>query len=285
MESLCIKINNNTVLEHLENFFSDISLDKFCYSRNKFKVYSNIILHYNGNDIYSFYNIVSDGLQNCICTFFEQKIINRLINYNYFYFDDYEKDIIKLNCKSFLSTSTVEEVCRKNELLWIPICNYIIENKSIVLDGFVNFRLNDYIKYLDEIVDLSVNKFIIDKEYLEFINLLQLYIQSKPSTVGTLHLIYSNDDCVILDDKKNLVEPVKHINAKYLSDISFSCNDFALNTLLTLLPSKLYIHLICEEDEFIDTLKNIFTDRIVICKDCNICRAYNLSNSTASKND
>ena len=41
-------------------------------------------------------------------------------------------------------------------------------------------------------------------------------------------------------------------NAKYLSDISFSSNDIALNSLLNLLPKKIYIHLVDNKiDEFI----------------------------------
>ena len=64
-------------------------------------------------------------------------------------------------------------------------------------------------------------------------------------------------------------------DAKYLSDISFSSNDYALNGLLTLLPKKIYIHLIDNiVDEFIHTLGLIFEDRVEICTDCSICRIY-----------
>ena len=68
-------------------------------------------------------------------------------------------------------------------------------------------------------------------------------------------------------------------NAQYLSDISFSSNDYALNTLLTLLPRKIEIHLIGYEDEFINTLKLIFGTKIFICTDCNICRTYKVLNN------
>ena len=64
------------------------------------------------------------------------------------------------------------------------------------------------------------------------------------------------------------------INSKYISDISFSSNDFALNSLLTLLPQKLYIHLIDKEDDFISMLKLIFNDRVFICSDCDLCNIY-----------
>ena len=47
--------------------------------------------------------------------------------------------------------------------------------------------------------------------------------------------------------------------AKYLSDISFSNNDFILNTLLSVLPKKIYLHLVDNAiDEFANTLLLIF---------------------------
>ena len=75
---------------------------------------------------------------------------------------------------------------------------------------------------------------------------------------------------------KNIINISDNImKAKYLSDISFSSNDYALNSLLTLLPKKIYIHLIDNYvDEFIHTLGLIFESKIEICTDCNICKLY-----------
>ena len=84
----------------------------------------------------------------------------------------------------------------------------------------------------------------------------------------------------MLDEQKNIVSVSENIyNAQYLSDITFSSNDFALNTLLSLLPNKIEIHLISEEDEFINTIKLIFEDRVSLCTDCNICKTYRMLNS------
>ena len=126
---------------------------------------------------------------------------------------------------------------------------YFSCNKYVILDGFVNFKLKKYIKELDTVVDMCVNKFIIDREYNEFVSLLKAYIQTTPSNIDAIHLIYKNQNSILLDDSKNVIQyNDKLINSKYLSDISFSSNDYALNSLLTLLPKKLYIHLIDVEE-------------------------------------
>ena len=57
-------------------------------------------------------------------------------------------------------------------------------------------------------------------------------------------------------------------------------SDYALNTLLTLLPQRIEIHLLDSEDEFIKTVKLIFEDRVYICRECNICRTYKMIKMT-----
>lgn len=153
----------------------------------------------------------------------------------------------------------------------------------MILEGFVNFRLENYYNTLEEIVDYGVNQYIVEKEYNEFINLLKLYIESKESQTSIVHLVYTNGESILLNQNKNIISLEDNIfNAKYLSDISFSSNDYALNALLTLLPKKIEIHLISYEDEFITTLKLIFGTRISICTDCNICRTYRVLNNAKS---
>ena len=95
-----------------------------------------------------------------------------------------------------------------------------------------------------------------------------------------IHLIYVNGESILLDKNKNIIQVDCNINnAKYLSDITFSSNDIALNTLLSMLPNKIKVHIINEEDEFINTLKLIFENRIKICTECNICKTYRMINN------
>ena len=85
---------------------------------------------------------------------------------------------------------------------------------------------------------------------------------------------------VAMDKDKNIVQIDTNINnTKYLSDITFSSNDIALNTLLSILPRTLEIHIINKEDEFINTLKLIFDGRIKFCSECNICKTYKMINN------
>lgn len=224
--------------------------------------------------------MLADLLTNCILFFYEPLILKRLLNFYYFYFDEFEKKQIEENCYETIILDEEDTLHYRKEEIWLSVFSYLQENNSMILDGFVNFRLDSYSKTLEDVVDSAVNQYIIEKEYNEFINLLKLYIESKDSICPLVHLIYTNGESILLDQEKSIINLEDNIfNAKYLSDISFSSNDYALNSLLTLLPKKIEIHLIGYEDEFIETLKLIFGTRISICTDCNLCRTYRILNN------
>lgn len=284
MKSICIKSNNKHIIDHLIKDFSNIDLDYIYLSSNTFKIYDNVIIHYNGENINLFKKFVYDIITKCIITFYEKKITKNIIQYNYFYFNDIEKQQILDNCINLfnLDANIYNEKYNK---IYNALDMYFKEHHSIVLNGFVNFRLKDYKEILDYNIDICVSNFLIEREYYEFINILHLYVNSKESQFDNIHLVYVNKESILLDDNRNIVSTEDSIfNAKYLSDISFSSNDYCLNTLLNILPKKLTIHLINNyEDEFITTLKLIFEDRVYICNDCDICHVYRLTNNVAIK--
>ena len=280
MKSYCIKTDNNQIIEYLLNRISSLDFPNIYYCSKSFKIYENVIIHYKDNNVLKFENIVANLLMDTIVNFYQEKILRRIINVNYFYFEAFERELILEECNGFL----LEECEEIRESIFKDLKEYLKTNKNINLEGVTNFRLNDYLKILDSIVDLAVNKYIIEKEYKEFINLLKIYVNSAEPKTDLLHLIYINGESILLDKEKEIIPMDTNINnVKYLSDITFSSNDIALNTLLSMLPKKIELHIIDREDEFINTLKLIFEKRIRICNDCNICRTYKMIKSNSSK--
>lgn len=281
MKSFCIKNNNEQILKYLLKALENAGMEGIYISKKSFKNYKNIIVHYKGDKEEDFIICLCGILTGCVIKFYEKNIIKKNICADYFYFDLIEKDYIYASCVEILNDKNEKEFENRNEKIFLSFYEYIKENKFFILDGFINFRLFEYRNLLSEVVDIAVNKFIIDKEYRQFIKLLQEYINSKASNIGLVHVIYSETEPIILDENENIIHyDRKLIQAKYLSDISFSSKDYCLNELLNLLPKKIILHLIGEEDEFINTLELIFKGRISICKDCNICKTFSVINNS-----
>ena len=273
MKSFCIKTDQKQIIEYLLNKIATLNFPNIYYCNKSFKIYENVILHYKEENVIKFENIVANILTDTIIEFYQEKILKRMINVNYFYFDTFEKNCILEDCAEFLK----EQYAEIEESIFKEVKNYLQTNHNIYIEGIANFRLGEYLKILDNIVDLAVNKYIIEKEYKEFIQLLRIYVNSAEPKIEVLHLIYTNGESILLDKERNIIPMDRDMsNIKYLSDITFSSNDIALNTLLSMLPKQIEIHIIDKEDEFINTLKLIFENRIHICNDCKLCRTYKM---------
>ncbi len=271
MISICLKSNNISSLNSIENYLDNTELPEIYYSQKKFKHFNNIIIHYKGHNEKLFYKVFSNILSKYIINFYEKHFIKQQLAFDFFYFSIQDKRRIQ---DSAIETMNIESnVVKKMNILRDCIIEYFSKTSSCNLDGFINFRLYDYKNFINLILENVINDYIIQKEYAEYVNLLQEYINMQTPQTESIHLIYSNDTKILLDDSKNIIANTSSPQI-YLSDISFSSNDFILNSLLNLLPKKIFIHLGTEEDNFIKFLKLIFKDKFIVCNNCAICSLY-----------
>ena len=276
MSSLCIKTNNEKTLKYLQNEFSDFNMLNVSFSCNEFKLYKNIIIHYTGIDKELFYTKLATIFSYLVIDNFEYDIIKNILLSNYFYFDNTEFSQILDICEENLCDDEFSFQDRQLSL-FDAFYEYISSHHSIVLSGFINFRLFNYRNILEDLINLSVNEFLVEKEYLEFTSLVRLYVSSQVPRSSKTHIICLENNTLLLDENLQQINIDKsELNAKYLSDVTFSDNDYILNTLLKLLPAKIYLHLSSPSTNlyFINTLKLIFDNRLEICTDCNICNLY-----------
>ena len=174
-KTICIKTNNKNISNYLLNELEYFEMKNIYVSCYKFKIYTNVIIHYTGKSINDFLNKISVLLTYSVLDFYEPKIIQSIINTNYFYFSkDDKKSIFNLCLTNINFKNSISIINNITNTFY----EYFLDNKYVILDGFIYFKLKDYIQELDTIVDMCVNKFVIEREYSEFINLLKDYIKS-----------------------------------------------------------------------------------------------------------
>ena len=163
MKSFCIKTNNDEIIQYLLKNLEASSLENIYFVNKKFKSYKNVIVHYTGNSTSIFLGFISDILTNCILLFYEPIILRRIINFNYFYFEELEKKLIEENCYKHIILEEDSSLKYRKDEIFTSLLSYISNNKSVILDGFVTFRLENYYKTLDS------------KQLKIYINLTQLF--------------------------------------------------------------------------------------------------------------
>ena len=162
MKSICIKMRRSNDLDCFIKEYQTNYIDKTKIKIKKFKVYYNFIVHYLSDEDSKFCYEMAIILCNYIIDNYEKRLIKRCINKNYFYFDEFEKQIIFKISLKILDVQELDFNYRTDILVNI-IFNYIIQNKNFYLEGFINFRLMEYIEILDYLIEISV------MNYLKFI--------------------------------------------------------------------------------------------------------------------
>lgn len=223
---------------------------------------------------------VSNALAQFIIKQYEEKLLERIINSNYCYFNTPEKkEIAKIAVrlinneeKNFLSG--LFRVRRYNTIVK-RLIDYFESSNNLILEGFVNFRLKEYIKELEEIVDKAVDDYLMQREYREFIKLLRYFVDIQEPKFDVIHIIADYDGkYILLDDGKR--EITKDCIREYTSEIAqdeVNYDDLLVSSLITLAPGKVIIHCLSQfkNKELFETIKNVFLGKVVICNGCEIC--------------
>ena len=162
MKSICIKMTNQNITKHLLEQLNELKLDDVYFSCKKFKIYYNIIIHFKGKNENLFFEETSKILATFIIDLFEEKIIQNLIKSEYFYFDTNEqKQIANITFEDLYNNEeSVYSFDRRYNLIYNSCLEYLLSNNSLVLKGFITFRLKNYLETILEKVDKSINKFI-----------------------------------------------------------------------------------------------------------------------------
>lgn len=159
MKSVCIKFNNQKEMDIFIKKYNDSFIENSKLKLKKFKIFFNFIIHYNGDNEKKFLYKLSNILSTYIVENYEKKLLKKCINRNYFYFEEYEKEILlKISLKIIKLQET--EFNYKTDIITEIIYDYLITNKAFYMEGFINFRLKEYLEILDYVVELSVMNYI-----------------------------------------------------------------------------------------------------------------------------
>lgn len=159
MKSFCIKVNSEKQKDFLLEQLEQIELSGFYISYLEFRVYKNIIVHYKGKDIVVFQKALSQAISNCIQKFYEQQLLEKIIRKNYFYLSEEEQEsIIRISMRILIASKETEDY--EKEILKELIYEYIEDNKKMILEGFVHFRIKEYRETLDYIAELAITSYL-----------------------------------------------------------------------------------------------------------------------------
>lgn len=211
----------------------------------------------------------------------EKKIVRKLIDANYYYFSDSERDILFDNAIRILNSHQVPlpdfTFNARHDLVQKKIQDYLESNHELVLDGFINFRLKNYRSRLAQLIDKVVDDFVLELEYKEFIRVLRYFVDVQEPRIDEVHVVVSNNDTFKIMDKHG-----KPVNNQYVDHIimqntdEINYEDLLVSALISIAPHHVMIHNNSKAQTagLVSTIGNIFENRVVFCEaGCQFCNA------------
>jgi putative sporulation protein YtxC len=205
----------------------------------------------------------------------------RIINTNYCYFSASErKEILDLamknlkdgDCKSILNSLYI---IRRKNIIIRKLMEYLELNNEINIDGFVTFRMQDYLKDLEEIIEKAVDDYLMEREYREFIRLLKYFVEVQEPKLNLVHVVVNFDGkySIIDDNHKEITNQCIQDFMTEVNEGEMNYDDLLVSSLITLAPQNLIIHGInkMKNKELLETIKSVFSGKVILCFDCELC--------------
>lgn len=221
---------------------------------------------------------IANVITNFIVSEWEDKLLRDIIRINYYYFDDAEKGSIYDYAQQKLKVNT--HIREKNKLSILgKLTEYLNINSDIIIDGFIRFRLKDYVNELYNVADEAVDDFLGEREYKEFIQLLRYFVEIQEPRVNLVNILLKTDGVFQLYDGEG-----KAINSEYLQDFlidltenEVNYEDLLISELITIAPNEIKFHQGNSEIPVstFDTISNVFAGRVSKCTGCSLCLSKN----------
>jgi putative sporulation protein YtxC len=216
----------------------------------------------------------------------EERLLRGLINEVFHYEQEADIKAILGYCRSDAEDSVEEQqemVLRRKNKISQEVYSLLKARTDLNIDGLIKFRLNAYMEDLSEIAEYAVDEFLMDRQYQEFIALLQYFVYIQEAKIPFVHLIHKGgSEFLLLNDKMESIDTngsnVTLTVEMLEKDINFE--DVIISTLISVSPQLIYVHTRDPDIQVIQTISQIFENRVELCEYCGLCQ--NLDRSAAS---
>lgn len=219
---------------------------------------------------------LANGLSNIIIDEYEKLLVERLLDDQYAYLSARDREIIKKKVLNKLGgqgdQKSFKSILQRKSRIWAKLAEYLEKENEIVLEGFITFRLKEYLEELFDVVDSTVEDYLMEREYREFLKLLRHFMERQKSRIETLNIVRrENDDYRLLDsDGKPIGGEIRKFLEKGASNLDLGIDDLVASAVVTLAPQKVIWHGSKENSACFDLLQDLLEDSLEHCSGCSL---------------
>lgn len=231
-------------------------------------------------------NFYLDNVANAICEIilnhWEKMILENIIKETYYYFNADERKSILINAIEHISGDGFENQSfyrkRRKKKIMSELSKFLSGNDYIVIDGFIRFRLKDYVNELCEVAEQAVDNFLMEKEYHEFVQLLKYFVDVQDSKVNKVNVLMNYNGGFELYDENGTPVDNQGMEEFMIEFISNEVNyeDLLVSSLVTIAPREIVFHFKPSQKQKIvfDTIQEVFSGKVKYCPGCAMCQKH-----------
>ncbi|GCL72945.1 putative sporulation protein YtxC [Paenibacillus naphthalenovorans] len=238
------------------------------------------------------YKAAADVLADYVLEEEERELLLKIIKQDFNYKQDDEVEGILAFCRQVLygegewgeGAGQTEAYLRRKQKIISEFYEYLEVYTEFDLNGFLRFRLHAYKDELRDVVEYAIDEFVMDRQYQEFISLLQYFVYIQEAKIPFVHLIHKGgSDFLLLNEQMESMETpeMDAVVTVEMLEREINFEDMIISTLITVSPQQIYIHTREPELQVIKTIKQIFENRVELCGYCRLC--HNLDRGAAAE--
>ncbi|HPF20232.1 MAG TPA: putative sporulation protein YtxC [Syntrophomonas sp.] len=233
--------------------------------------------------VYIFKHQISEFLAEHILHDWENKMVRREISKRTRHLNGEELKIVWHKAMDFLQRCNTNDSInllfnygRKNKISH-KIMDHIYHYDKLVIEGLINFGMQDYWNELRFAVDLACEELNNEKEYNDFVRLLRYFVDTQTPRMPEVNLRMDQDGLFFLWDGNGADIDEKIINY-YSNELLYndiSLDDILVSILITISPRRIILHNSnSDNSEPVKVIRQVFGERIKDCGGCERCRQH-----------
>jgi putative sporulation protein YtxC len=220
----------------------------------------------------------SNILYRIVIDNYRKKEMFEFLTDNYFFLKqseilEVEDKIVKVLKYEEITTDKDDVYClNKINSMIEKIRDCISEKQEINIDGFITFRMRKLRGDIEKIIDKVVERYMVEKEYKEFIKLLKYFVEIQECKIEEINIIIENNNYMVRDRYGN------DLYYDFFSEIvteqnkaDLNIEDILISGLITSAPKNINIYgkENCTNKEFLDTIENVFENKVTFRESSN----------------
>jgi putative sporulation protein YtxC len=215
---------------------------------------------------------LAEGVCDFILDGCQQRLLRRLVTTRYSYFTSAEQAEIVAAAERALGA------LERRERIRMRVLQYLERQDTLIVEGFLTFRLQDLVAEAESALDGSVDAFLLQREYQEFIQLLRHFVETLPPRHELVHAVLQPGGGFRLTDADG--HPLSRDGGE--GEVvgapapDLAPEDRVISALVTLAPRRVVLHRPAGDAalpaEAVATVREVFGSRLHLCGGCRICR-------------